>query len=59
MSGLYEFFSLKETFEVLHLPETHCNENDQLDGGPPEHSLVGAFRRLTEPLLTVLSDNSK
>jgi len=39
---------------MFHLPHSSDDEDCCLSDGPPQHSLVGAFARLTEPLLAIL-----
>ena len=39
---------------MSHLPHACDDEDCSLSDGPPQHSLVCTFTRLTEPLLTIL-----
>lgn len=56
MKPLNKFLGLKEALEMPHLPEANGNQDECLDNGPPEDSLVGAFAGLSEAFLTVLKD---
>lgn len=53
---LYQFFGLKEAFEVSHLPNTSENKDDSLGNGPPQNPLVGAFAGHAESLFSILQN---
>lgn len=42
-----------------HLPETDSHQDQRLDNGPPQDSLVGALAGLSEALLSVLKKEDR
>ena len=56
-SRLDKFLRLKEALQMPHLPDACAQQDHRLRDRPPEDSLVRAFARLPETLLTVLQLN--
>lgn len=49
-----QFFCFKETLKMPHLPGTHGYKDYQLCYRPPEDSLIGTFRSLSESFFSIL-----
>lgn len=51
---LHQLLGFEKALEVPHLPDTNGHEDQSLQDGPPQHSLVGALTGLSEALLSPL-----
>ena len=49
-----ELLGDKELLEVLHLPESERDQDDQLEHGPHNHSLTSGLASVSESLLALL-----
>lgn len=49
---LHQLLGFEKALEMPHLPDTNGHEDQSLQDGPPQYSLVGALTGLSEALLS-------
>lgn len=58
-SNLNKLLGFKKALQMVHLPESHYEQNDSLSNRPPQNALVRAVTSLSKSLLSCLQIKAK